>query len=90
VDRLRSGSRWTTGSRPTADQRKGDEFGPAEQDTCPAQERCLPRLKNQIGLSRLRLPRMKFVREQFVLAAAAQNNWVSVPKRDTTRAHVSW
>jgi len=30
-------------------------------------------LKNQIGLRRLRLCRMKFVREQFCLAAAAQN-----------------
>jgi Transposase DDE domain len=30
-------------------------------------------LKNQIGLRRLRLRRMKFVREQFLLAAAAQN-----------------
>jgi len=30
-------------------------------------------LKNQIGLRRLRLRRMKFVREQFCLAAAAQN-----------------
>ena len=30
-------------------------------------------LKNQIGLLRLRLRRMKFVREQFFLAAAAQN-----------------
>jgi Transposase DDE domain len=30
-------------------------------------------LKNQIGLWRLRLRRMKFVREQFFLAAAAQN-----------------
>ena len=30
-------------------------------------------LKNQIGLRRLRLRRMKFVREQFFLAAAAQN-----------------
>ena len=30
-------------------------------------------LKNQIGLRRLRLHRMKFVREQFFLAAAAQN-----------------
>jgi len=30
-------------------------------------------LKNQIGLRRLRLRRMKFVREQFYLAAAAQN-----------------
>jgi hypothetical protein len=30
-------------------------------------------LKNQIGLRRLRLRRMKFVREQFFLAVAAQN-----------------
>ena len=30
-------------------------------------------LKNQIGLRRLRLLRLKFVREQFFLAAAAQN-----------------
>jgi Transposase DDE domain len=30
-------------------------------------------LKNQIGLRRLRLRRMKFVREQFFLAAVAQN-----------------
>jgi hypothetical protein len=30
-------------------------------------------LKNQIGLRRLRLRRMKFVREQFFLAAATQN-----------------
>src|SRR3989442_10298606 len=30
-------------------------------------------LKNQIALRRLRLRRMKFVREQFFLAAAAQN-----------------
>jgi len=30
-------------------------------------------LKNQIGLRRLRLRRMKFVREQFCLAAAAQH-----------------
>jgi Transposase DDE domain len=30
-------------------------------------------LKNQIGLCRLRLRRLKFVRQQFFLAAAAQN-----------------
>jgi len=30
-------------------------------------------LKNQIGLRRLRLRRLKFVREQFFMAAAAQN-----------------
>ncbi len=30
-------------------------------------------LKNQIGLRRVRLRRLKFVREQFFLAASAQN-----------------
>jgi len=30
-------------------------------------------LKNPIGLRRLRLRRLKFVREQFFMAAAAQN-----------------
>jgi Transposase DDE domain len=30
-------------------------------------------LKNQIGLRRLRLRRLKFVREQFLMAAAVQN-----------------
>jgi len=35
--------------------------------------RLFAELKNQIGLRRLRLRRMKFVREQFFLAAAAQN-----------------
>jgi len=30
-------------------------------------------LKNQIGLRRLHLRRLKFVREQFFLAAAVQN-----------------
>jgi hypothetical protein len=30
-------------------------------------------LKNQVGLRRLRLRRMRFVREQFFLAATAQN-----------------
>lgn len=30
-------------------------------------------LKNEIGLRRLRLRRLKFVREQFFLVAAAQN-----------------
>jgi hypothetical protein len=30
-------------------------------------------LKNQIGFRRLRLRRLKFVREQFYLAAAEQN-----------------
>jgi transposase len=36
-------------------------------------EALFAKLKNQIGLRRLRLRRLKFVREQFFLAAAAQN-----------------
>ena len=36
-------------------------------------EALLAELKNQIGLRRLRLRRMRFVREQFYLAAAVQN-----------------
>ena len=45
-------------------------------------------LKNQIGLRRLRLRRLKFVREQFFLAAAAQNikrlvRFLSQPTRPT-------
>ena len=36
-------------------------------------EKLFAELKNQIGLRRLRLRRLKFVREQFFLAAAAQN-----------------
>lgn len=37
------------------------------------EEALFAELKNQIGLRRLRLRRIKFVREQFFLAAAAQN-----------------
>jgi hypothetical protein len=50
---------------------------------CKMARRCLVRrptndvlfaeLKNQIGLRRLRLRRMRFVREQFYLAATVQN-----------------
>jgi len=36
-------------------------------------EALFSQLKNQIGLRRVRLRRLKFVREQFFLAAAAQN-----------------
>ena len=48
-------------------------------------------LKNQIGLRRLRLRRLKFVREQFFLAAAAQNikrlvRFLSQPTIPTTQA----
>ena len=48
-------------------------------------------LKNQIGLRRLRLRRLKFVREQFFLAAAAQNlkrllRFLGQPMRPTMEA----
>src|SRR5476649_1964123 len=48
-------------------------------------------LKNQIGLRRLRLRRMKFVREQFFLAATAQNikrlvRFISSPTRPVLAA----
>ena len=36
-------------------------------------EALFAQLKNQIGLRRLRLRRLKFAREQFFLAAVAQN-----------------
>jgi hypothetical protein len=48
-------------------------------------------LKNQIGLRRVRLRRLKFVREQFFLAAAAQNikrlvRFLSQPRTPTVEA----
>ena len=48
-------------------------------------------LKNQIGLRRLRLRRLRFVREQFFLAAAAQNikrlvRFLSQPTTPTVEA----
>src|SRR5678809_1389015 len=48
-------------------------------------------LKNQIGLRRLRLRRLRFVREQFFLAAAAQNlkrlvRFLSQPTKPTMEA----
>ena len=46
---------------------------PAAQRQRKKVEALFAELKNQIGLRRLRLRRLKFVREQFFLAAAAQN-----------------
>jgi len=48
-------------------------------------------LKHQIGLRRLRLRRLRFVREQFFLAAAAQNlkrlvRFLSQPTTPTVEA----
>jgi transposase len=49
-----------------------EEFAKAQRQRKKV-EALFAELKNQIGLRRLRLRRMKFVREQFFLAAAAQN-----------------
>ena len=51
---------------------KTPEFAKAQRQRKKV-EALFAELKNQIGLRRLRLRRMKFVREQFFLAAAAQN-----------------
>jgi hypothetical protein len=48
------------------------EFGKAQRQRKEG-EALFAELKNQIGLRRLRLRRLKFVREQFFLAAVAQN-----------------
>jgi transposase len=49
-----------------------EEFARAQRQRKKV-EALFAELKNQIGLRRLRLRRLKFVREQFFLAAAAQN-----------------
>jgi transposase len=49
-----------------------EEFAKAQRQRKKV-EALFAELKNQIGLRRLRLRRLKFVREQFLLAAAAQN-----------------
>src|SRR6266480_2235246 len=51
---------------------KSPEFVAAQRQRKKV-EALFAELKNQIGLRRLRLRRIKFVREQFFLAAAAQN-----------------
>ena len=51
---------------------KTPEFAHAQRQRKKV-EALFAELKNQIGLRRLRLRRIKFVREQFFLAAAAQN-----------------
>jgi hypothetical protein len=61
------------------------EFAKAQQQRKKV-EALFAELKNQIGLRRLRLRRLKFVREQFLLAAAAQNlkrlvRFLSTPAR---------
>ena len=51
---------------------KTPEFAHAQRERKKV-EALFAELKNQIGLRRLRLRRLQFVREQFFLAAAAQN-----------------
>jgi Transposase DDE domain len=51
---------------------KTEEFLKAQRQRKKV-EALFAELKNQIGLRRLRLRRLKFVREQFFLAAVAQN-----------------
>jgi Transposase DDE domain len=51
---------------------KTSEFARAQRQRKKV-EALFAELKNQIGLRRLRLRRLRFVREQFFLAAAAQN-----------------
>jgi hypothetical protein len=48
------------------------EFAKAQRERKKV-EALFAELKNQIGLRRLRLRRLRFVREQFFLAAVAQN-----------------
>ena len=61
------------GARQRARERaQTPEFGIARRARRKV-EALFAELKNRIGLRRLRLRRMKFVREQFFLAAAAQN-----------------
>ena len=59
--RLRAGDLWTT-----------PEFEQAQRERKKV-EALFAELKSHIGLRRLRLRRLKFVREQFFLAATAQN-----------------
>src|SRR5215471_1197136 len=51
------------------------EYAPVRQGTTTRKkvEALFAELKNQIGLRRVRLRRLKFVKEQFYLAAVAQN-----------------
>jgi hypothetical protein len=66
------------------------EFAKAQRERKKV-EALFAQLKNQIGLRRLRLRRLRFVREQFFLAAAAQNikrlvRFLSQPTTPTVEA----
>jgi DDE family transposase len=64
------------------------EFAKAQQERKKV-EALFAELKNQIGLRRLRLRRLKFVREQFFLATAAQNIKRLV-RSSANRQHLLW
>jgi hypothetical protein len=71
-------------------ERTAPEFAKAQRERRKV-EALFAELKNQIGLRRLRLRRLKFVREQFFLAAAAQNlkrlvRFLSQPTTPTVEA----
>ncbi len=71
---------------------KTPEFAHAQRQRKKV-EALFAELKNQIGLRRLRLRRLKFVREQFFLAAAAQNikrlvRFLSQPTTPTVEAAI--
>ena len=66
------------------------EFAKAQRERKKVEAR-FAELKNQIGLRRLRLRRLRFVREQFFLAAVAQNlqrlvRFLSQPTTPTVEA----
>jgi hypothetical protein len=66
------------------------EFAKAQRERKKV-EALFAELKNQIGLRRVRLRRLKFVREQFFLAAVAQNlkrlvRFLSQPTTPTVEA----
>ena len=66
------------------------EFAKAQRERKKV-EALFAELKNQIGLRRLRLRRLRFVREQFFLAAVAQNiqrlvRFLSQPTTPTVEA----
>src|SRR6266550_4891684 len=67
------------------DLAKTPEFAHAQRQRKKV-EALFAELKHQIGLRRLRLRRLKFVREQFFLAAVAQNikRTRAVPQPSTT------
>src|SRR5580698_11157994 len=65
-------STWTNPPGNAREMANPPEFAKAQRERRKV-EALFAELKNQIGLRRLRLRRLRFVREQFFLAAVAQN-----------------